>query len=133
MKNSIHLASERYNEVGKFLNLPKDDLFTEIKKQTKPFQFNYISKKRKQEIVRCEFKLCQINYNTNIVCLIKEHRFKIKEAELIITDLRTPVELLKSRIVDYGISPTYRFTNKNKTGQNSIYQYSCSLFGLYGE
>lgn len=133
MENSIHLASERYNEIGQFLNLPNGNLFTEIKKQTKPFQLNYISKKRKQEIVRCKFKMYQIYYNQNIVCLIKEHKFKVKEAELIITDLRTPVELLKSRIVDHGISPTYRLVSKNEPGQKSTFQYSCSLFGLYGK
>lgn len=132
MKNSIYLASVRYNKIGKFLNLPTSNLFTDVKEQTKPFQLSFISKKTKQEIVCCPFKLYQISDHKNIVFLFKERKFKYKEAELILSDLRTAVELLKSRIVDHGISPTYRLMI-DKSGQKSVYRYSCSLFGLYGE
>jgi len=51
MEKSIDLAVKRYNEIRIFLNLPKDDLYSEIKTQTKPFQLEYMSKQKRQEIV----------------------------------------------------------------------------------
>lgn len=133
MKNSIHLVIERYNEIGKFLDLPMRDLFKEIKKHNELFQLNYIFKKKQRGIVSHKFNFYQIYHTKNIVCLVKEHQFKFKETELIITDSRTPIELLKSRIVDHGIYPTYRLLRKNISGQKFVYHYACSLFGLYGE
>ncbi|XP_025204345.1 uncharacterized protein LOC112601121 [Melanaphis sacchari] len=112
MEKSIDLAVKRYNEIRIFLNLPMDDLYSEIKNQTKPFKLDYMSKKKRQEI---------------------EHKFKFKETELILSDLRSPMELLKNRIVDHGITPTYRFLRRNTSGQQFIYNYSCSLFGMYVE
>ncbi|XP_027850503.2 uncharacterized protein LOC114129852 [Aphis gossypii] len=112
MEKSIDLAVKRYNEMRVFLNLPKDDLYSEIKTQTKPFQLDYMSKQKRQEI---------------------ERKFTFKETELILPDLRSPMELLNSRIVDHGIRPTYRFLRRNTSGQQFIYNYSCSLFGMYVE
>jgi len=51
MQNSISSVVNRYNEIRMFLNLPKDNLYTEIKNQMKPFEINYVSKKRREEIV----------------------------------------------------------------------------------
>lgn len=65
--------------------------------------------------------------------MIEERQYKFKETHFILTDLRTFMELLKSRIVDHGISPTYRFLKRNTSGQHIIYNYSCTLFGMYGE
>ncbi|XP_060836126.1 uncharacterized protein LOC132918714 [Rhopalosiphum padi] len=112
MQNSISSVVNRYNEIRMFLNLPKDNLYTEIKNQMKPFEINYVSKKRREEI---------------------ERRAKFKETELILYDLRSPTELLNNRIVDHGITPTYRFLTRNTSGQQFIYNYSCSLFGMYVE
>lgn len=65
--------------------------------------------------------------------MFKEWDLKFKESKLIITDLRSPMELLMNRIVDHGITPTYRFLNRSTTGQQFLYNYSCSLFGMYGK
>ena len=52
MEKSLDLAVKRYNEMRIFLDLPMDDLYSEIKDQNMtPFQLNYISKKKRQEIV----------------------------------------------------------------------------------
>jgi hypothetical protein len=51
MQNSISSAIDRYNEIRIFLNLPKDNLYKEIKNQMKPFEINYVSKKKREEIV----------------------------------------------------------------------------------
>lgn len=51
MEKSIDLAVKRYNEIRIFLNLPMDDLYSEIKTSTKPFQLDYMSKQKRQEIV----------------------------------------------------------------------------------
>ncbi|XP_026811147.1 uncharacterized protein LOC113552468 [Rhopalosiphum maidis] len=112
MNKSIALAVKRYNEMRMFLNLPKDNLYSEIKNPTKPFELNFISKKKREEI---------------------ENQLKFKETELILYDLRSPTELLNNRIVDHGITPTYRLLRRNTSGQQFIYNYSCSLFGMYVE
>lgn len=62
MKNALYLATTRYNKIGQFLNLPVDNLYTDVKNQTVPFQLNYISKKRKKEIVSYKFNFCQMYY-----------------------------------------------------------------------
>lgn len=51
MKNLLDVAIVRYNEIGKSLNIPLKDLFTDIKKQISPFQLNFVSKKKKEELV----------------------------------------------------------------------------------
>lgn len=40
--------------------------------------------------------------------------------------------MLKSSIVDHGITPTYRFLGKSSSGPELIFNYSCTLFGMYG-
>jgi len=62
----------------------------------------------------------------------KERQAKFKETQLILTDLRSPMQLLKNRITDHGITPTYRLLKKSTSGQQLIYNYSCTLFGMYG-
>lgn len=135
MQNSISSVVNRYNEIRMFLNLPKDNLYTEIKNQMKPFEINYVSKKRREEIVWIKYAIrCYIpTLNIIIIFIVKERRAKFKETELILYDLRSPTELLNNRIVDHGITPTYRFLTRNTSGQQFIYNYSCSLFGMYGE
>jgi len=71
--------------------------------------------------------------NIIIICIVKENQFKFKETQLILSDLRSPMELLKNRIVDHGIIPIYRFLRRNTSGQQFVYNYSCTLFGMYGE
>ncbi|XP_060860647.1 uncharacterized protein LOC132938013 [Metopolophium dirhodum] len=112
MEKSIELVIKRYNVMRIFLNIPIDNLYSEIKHQTIPFKLNYMSKKRRQEI---------------------ENQFKFKESQLILSDLRSPMELLRNRIVDHGIIPIYRFLKRNTSGQQFIYNYSCTLFGMYVE
>ncbi|VVC24589.1 Nose resistant-to-fluoxetine protein, N-terminal,Double-stranded RNA-binding [Cinara cedri] len=113
MEKSIESAITRYNEIGRFLKLPIEDLYPEIKTKKEPLQLNYISKQRRQTI---------------------EWDQKFKESQLIITDLRSPMEILINRIVDHGITPTYRFLTKiSIPEQQFIYNYSCSLFGMYVE
>lgn len=74
----------------------------------------------------------QPKYNYYLYC-VKENQFKFKETELILSDLRSPMELLNNRIVDHGIGPIYRFLKRNTSGEQFIYHYSCTLFGMYGE
>ncbi|KAL4121722.1 hypothetical protein QTP88_014178 [Uroleucon formosanum] len=112
MEKLIDLAVKRYNEMRIFLNIPIDNLYSEIKHQTIPFKLDYMSKKKKKEI---------------------ENQFKFKETQLILSDLRSPMELLRNRIVDHGIFPIYRFLRRNTSGQQFIYNYSCTLFGMYVE
>ncbi|XP_029342590.1 uncharacterized protein LOC100572224 [Acyrthosiphon pisum] len=112
MEKSIELAVKRYNIMRIFLNIPMDNLHSEIKHQTIPFKLNYMSKKKRQEI---------------------ENQLKFKETQLILSDLRSPMELLRNRIVDHGIIPIYRFLRRNTSGQQFVYSYSCTLFGMYVE
>lgn len=135
METSIDSVVMRYNEIGKFLNLSSTELYTEIYKPMVHFKLNFISKKRKQEIVSLEFKMCSTSKNcmTALVWCIKERISKFKETQLILTDLRSPMELLASRIVDHGIAPTYRLLGINTSGGLTSYRYSCSLFGMYGK
>lgn len=52
MEKSIDLASKRYNEIGKSLNIPIIDLCcTDNEKQNVEFTINFMSKQKKQEIV----------------------------------------------------------------------------------
>jgi len=51
MEKSIDLAVKRYNVMRMFLNLPMDNLYSEIIYQTIPFKLDYMSKKKRQEIV----------------------------------------------------------------------------------
>jgi len=51
MEKSIELAVKRYNVMRIFLNIPIDNLYSEIKHQTIPFKLDYMSKKKRQEIV----------------------------------------------------------------------------------
>lgn len=51
MEESIESAVKRYNVMRIFLNLPKDNLYSEIIHQTPPFKLDYMSKKKRQEIV----------------------------------------------------------------------------------
>lgn len=51
MEKLIDLAVKRYNEMRIFLNIPIDNLYSEIKHQTIPFKLDYMSKKKKKEIV----------------------------------------------------------------------------------
>lgn len=57
MEKAIDLAITRYNDIGVYLNLPSDNLFTEIKKPIAPFQLNFVSKIKKQEIVSYKSKM----------------------------------------------------------------------------
>lgn len=65
--------------------------------------------------------------------MVKEWDLIFKESQLNLTDLRSPIELLNNRIVHHGITPTYRLLKKNTSGQQLIYSYSCSLYGMYGK
>jgi hypothetical protein len=110
-------------------------LYKEIKNQMKPFEINYVSKKKREEIVWIKYAIrCYIpTLNIIIIFIVQERQSKFKETELILYDLRSPTELLNNRIVDHGITPTYRLLRRNTSGQQFIYNYSCSLFGMYGE
>jgi hypothetical protein len=49
MEKSIYLVILRYNEIAKFLNIPTNDFYTEIKIETEPFQSTFVPKNVKQE------------------------------------------------------------------------------------
>lgn len=51
MEKSLESVIIRYNEIGQFLKLPIEDIYTEIKIKKEPFKLNYISKQRRQTIV----------------------------------------------------------------------------------
>lgn len=80
-----------------------------------------------------EYVIYLPSLNLIIICIVKENQFKFKETQLILSDLRSPMELLRNRIVDHGIFPIYRFLRRNTSGQQFIYNYSCTLFGMYGK
>lgn len=44
----------------------------------------------------------------------------------------SPMDILNSRIVDSDVKPTYRITGTDVTSYKTIYNYSCTLYGLYG-
>lgn len=62
MEKSIDLAIARYNEIGIFLNLPTDNLYATANKQTVPFQLNFVSKTKKQEMVNMARHVIIIRY-----------------------------------------------------------------------
>lgn len=51
MEKSLESSIIRYNEIGRFLNLPIDDLFSGIQIKTDSLQLNHISKKKRQQNV----------------------------------------------------------------------------------
>lgn len=51
MEKSLESTIVRYNEIGKFLNLPTDDLFTGVQVKTVSLQLNHISRKKRQQNV----------------------------------------------------------------------------------
>lgn len=56
MEKSLNLAISRYNELEKFLNISTNDIHTEIKNPSLPFELTFISKKRRQEIVSSKYE-----------------------------------------------------------------------------
>jgi len=51
MEKAIDSVVKRYNVMRIFLNLSKDNLYSNIEQQTIPFKLDYMSKERRQEIV----------------------------------------------------------------------------------
>lgn len=46
--------------------------------------------------------------------------------------LWSPFEILNGRIVDSDVKPTYRIIGTDVTSYKTVYNYSCTLYGLYG-
>ncbi|XP_050527830.1 uncharacterized protein LOC126897926 [Daktulosphaira vitifoliae] len=113
IKESIYSNTERYNEIAQYLKFPSNLLFPEIKKESSAqFQINFVFKRRAKEI---------------------ERQQKFKETKLILADLRSPMDILRSKIKDRGITPIYRLLTTDISNPNIIYNYSCTLFGMYVE
>ncbi|KAF0767882.1 DRBM domain-containing protein [Aphis craccivora] len=53
-----------------------------------------------------------------------------KEASSI---LWSPFDILNDRIVDSDVKPTYRIIGTDVVSYKTIYNYSCTLYGLYAE
>ncbi|VVC38277.1 Double-stranded RNA-binding domain [Cinara cedri] len=47
--------------------------------------------------------------------------------------LGSPLDILNGRIIDPEIKPTYRIIGTDVTSYKTIYNYSCTLYGLYVE
>ncbi|XP_029342145.1 uncharacterized protein LOC115033539 [Acyrthosiphon pisum] len=47
--------------------------------------------------------------------------------------LWSPFEILNGRIVDSDVKPTYRIIGTDVTSYKTVYNYSCTLYGLYVE
>lgn len=60
-------------------------------------------------------------------------QIQIKDKKVVLSDQRSSMELLRSRIVDHGVAPIYRLLGRTTSGQKFLYNYSCTLFGMYGE
>ncbi|XP_050444009.1 uncharacterized protein LOC126847673 [Adelges cooleyi] len=112
IKDSIDSIIDRYNDIGRYLDVPEDLLFPQPEKKAAPFKLNFLFKHRVQEI---------------------EREQKFKETELILADLRSPMDILQSRIIDPGITPIYRLLTTDMSRRQIIYNYSCTLFGMYVE
>ncbi|XP_025425462.1 uncharacterized protein LOC112694257 [Sipha flava] len=113
MEKSIYLVILRYNEIAKFLNIPTNDFYTEIKIETEPFQSTFVPKNVKQENL--------------------PQPIQLKDKSAMVSDLRSSIELLRSKIVNHGITPVYRLLGKVACDLRFIYNYSCTLFGMYVE
>jgi len=46
--------------------------------------------------------------------------------------LWSPFEILNGRIIDSDVKPTYRIIGTDVTSYKTVYNYSCTLYGLYG-
>lgn len=49
-----------------------------------------------------------------------------------ISMLGSPLDVLNGRIIDPNVKPTYRIIGTDVTSYKTIYNYSCTLYGLYG-
>lgn len=51
IKDSIDSIIDRYNDIGRYLDVPEDLLFPQPEKKAAPFKLNFLFKHRVQEIV----------------------------------------------------------------------------------
>ncbi|XP_022179782.1 uncharacterized protein LOC111040257 [Myzus persicae] len=106
---TIDSIAERYNSVVETINAPNDYKFLdEFKTNTIPLELKKNMTKKKRDTKN----------EGN------------KEASSI---LWSPFEILNGRIVDSDVKPTYRIIGTDVTSYKTIYNYSCTLYGLYVE
>ncbi|XP_050436546.1 uncharacterized protein LOC126843213 [Adelges cooleyi] len=106
----IESMTARYNAVVDVINAPGDYKFLdEFKINTTPMELkkNVPRKKRDAKNERDGNKECSI--------------------------LGSPVDILNSRIIEPEVKPTYRIIGTDVTSYKTVYNYSCTLYGLYAE
>ncbi|XP_027846826.1 uncharacterized protein LOC114126963 [Aphis gossypii] len=108
---TIDSIIERYNSVVETINAPNDYKFLdELKTNTIPLELKkHITKKKRDT---------------------KNKGHGNKEASSI---LWSPFDILNDRIVDSDVKPTYRIIGTDVVSYKTIYNYSCTLYGLYAE
>ncbi|XP_060871287.1 uncharacterized protein LOC132945530 [Metopolophium dirhodum] len=108
---TIDSISERYNSVVVTINAPNDFKFLdEFKTNTIPLELKKNMTKNKRDT--------------------KNDGRGNKEASPV---LWSPFEILNGRIVDSDVKPTYRIIGTDVTSYKTVYNYSCTLYGLYVE
>eukprot|EP00102_Acyrthosiphon_pisum_P022408 XP_016659618.1 PREDICTED: uncharacterized protein LOC107883658 [Acyrthosiphon pisum] len=108
---TIDFITERYNSVVETINAPNDYKFLdEFKTNTIPLELKKNMTKKKRDT--------------------KNEGHGNKEAGPV---LWSPFEILNGRIVDSDVKPTYRIIGTDVTSYKTVYNYSCTLYGLYVE
>ncbi|KAL4096568.1 hypothetical protein QTP88_021494 [Uroleucon formosanum] len=109
---TLDSIAERYNSVVEAINAPNDYKFLEeLKTNTIPLELKKNMTKKKRDTKN-------------------ESRGGNKEAGPL---LWSPFEILNGRIVDSDVKPTYRIIGTDVTSYKTVYNYSCTLYGLYVE
>ncbi|XP_026806993.1 uncharacterized protein LOC113549738 isoform X2 [Rhopalosiphum maidis] len=109
---TIDSITERYNSVVETINAPNDYKFLEeLKTNTIPLELKKKITKKKRDT--------------------KNEGHGNKEASSILC--RSPFDILNDRIVDSDVKPTYRIIGTDVVSYKTIYNYSCTLYGLYVE
>lgn len=70
-----------------------------------------------------------LKYYNVYCCRLQNKGYDNKEASSI---LWSPFDILNDRIVDSDVKPTYRIIGTDVVSYKTIYNYSCTLYGLYG-
>jgi len=82
--------------------------------------------------VRNDLTVSTVHWNIIMHCAVvglQNEGHSNKEAGPV---LWSPFEILNSRIVDSDVKPTYRIIGTDVTSYKTVYNYSCTLYGLYG-